>query len=178
MSLATGCAQSMKSAYSAISARVIQQEWADNYFEKYQMEDGAASREDKAKLAKLIDRVGSSKNPLIELKKIYKPAKFVKLLIVKPLRALILSVMRAALFISAPFLIIGNLCLSIYRRSWKDLTDCAKDLTQLTRLFIRGVFKIVPIVGPLLARGWSVLNAVVAIAATKVVTCIMCKSEA
>ena len=176
MSLVTDCVQSMKSVYSAISTRVGDQERADSVFEKHHLIDRTAPEGDRVKIVKLMERVGSSKNPIDELKKIYKPKKLLKILVVKPLRALALSVVRATLFISTPFVILSGLGLSIYRRSWKDLTDSVGDLAQLIRLFIRGVFKIVPIVGPLLARGWSVLNAVVSIGASKVADCIKSKA--
>ncbi len=163
------CVQSMKDAYSTISHEVGVQEEADIRFERdaWRLNRSYSEPSDRM-LAALIKQVASKKNPLSELKSIYKPIKFIKILIIKPLRAAMLSVIRATLFLGAPFQIAFGLFLSIYRHSFKDLTKSLGDTAKLIRLFIRGVLKIVPLVGPLLGRAWSVLNVAITLGATKI----------
>jgi hypothetical protein len=171
-------AQSIESVCLSISVLANEQEKADYHFEiaKNRLNKLYLNPRERS-LKDMLEMAASPFSQVSELKEVYKPKVFRKQLITRPEASIGMTCLRALDFIGATFAIFVGLGLSIMNHSWKDLKDSIGDFAQLTRLFIRGVFKSVPFIGPLLGRAWTILNVVLGMTASKIVSYVSGESK-
>ncbi len=149
-----------------VNALALSQEYEDKVFERknFPISWGGIPR----LVRSMFNKTTTSKDPIGYVDRLHESKTVFKLLVIKPISAIFMTCLRATLFIGIPIKLIHGALGSYVDRSFTPINEAVTEIAQLTRLFIRGVCRSVPLIGPLLGRAWSVVVASACIATDKI----------
>ena len=120
----------------------------------------------------MFTQTAENSSPVELIKRILEPRVLWDLAVIRPVCALYMSCIRASFFIGIPLVIGIGLYGSVKNRAIVDITNAIGEILQLIRVFVRGLFRAVPIMGPLLGRVWSIVNVILSDSASRVCGCL------